>query len=157
MEEPKMNTNVKLSLFLRFFLCLCLVYSCSYGDVVGGSNNKEQVLEQLQGEWILQAAMSQGTEIEIPEGKELMFHMEGNMLVPEDSPDDPAKITLNTGKKPAWIDMTDIKGETIPGVYKIENDKWYICISEPGKPRPETVEPSIQNKYNLMVLSRPRK
>ena len=121
--------------------------------VVSLADDAKTELDRLQGTWKLarmEMAGQVAPEKAVPTKE---FTLKGNQLTPNDAPDDPAKLTLNAEKKPAWIDFVDRDKKTMRGIYRVTGDRWEICVSK-GDKRPTDFKTTAQNQNYLMVLER---
>ena len=68
------------------------------------------------------------------------------------------KYTLDPTKTPKWIDAHvkdgGMKGKTMVGIYKIEDDVHTLCVAQPGKDRPTAFD---SKQGTLLVWKRDAK
>ena len=114
-------------------------------------------LEKLQGKWVLAA-------IQIHDRKE------SNVLVDDFSKNSVLTISGNNGiikkgdvviydftitleptKNPKWYNSTGKNGIMRQGIYKIKNNKLYLCISSEGKPRPTEFMPKVDEYLSQYI------
>jgi uncharacterized protein (TIGR03067 family) len=132
--------------------------------LVAAEGSKEDAsskdLKKLKGTWTLESGVFEDEKMTAKE-------MEGSSLV-IDGDKHTVKIggntykgthKLNASKNPKTIDIMDTEGpwkdETVLGIYKIEGDKFHICLALPGKStRPEKFAGKAPSGHRYHVWKR---
>lgn len=136
--------------FAALFAIVCLaLVSCSKGA-------KPQPTE-FEGEWEAVRIEAGGRAIPIDRAKDRVYFVRGDQLIPSQNPNDPARMDMKPEKTPAWIDLTDRDNKTMPGIYRVEGDRWEICLGDPGGVRPNEFKTEPGAKSYIMVLQRKKK
>jgi uncharacterized protein (TIGR03067 family) len=111
-------------------------------------------LEQLQGDWVIERIEANGKTVPADQMRSKMITLKGDLLTSDKDPDDPVKLVLSPGKQPAWIDMTDRYKKTMLGIYRVDGDRWEICLGDRDEPRPAEFKTVEEKKTYIMVLRR---
>ena len=122
-----------------------------------GAEDKKKDIDRLQGEWELERMEAGGKALPLDKINDKKYTLKGDELIPVETPKDVGKLTLDSTKKPAQIDLTDRDKQTMHGIYRIQDDKWEICFAAPGEARPTEFKTTAENKAYLMVLRRKSK
>ncbi len=116
-------------------------------------------LEKLQGIWNIVALELDGNKM--PEG----MLGESQIVVKGDAFDTfsmgaayRGKVSLDENKSPKTFDLNFTegpeKGNTNPGIYKLDGDTWTLCIATRGKERPKTFATKPGTGLALETLKR---
>lgn len=125
-----------------------------------GQDTPNPDLEALQGTWKVVEAEVGGEPVEDPSLEESTIVFEGTTVrvtgVQEE--DFQAQVSLNSETSPRQIDVVmdvgEDQGETVRGIYKIENERATFCWAEPGQPRPESFSTEEGTGQRLIVVER---
>ena len=134
---------------------LVVLLGCLGSTVV--ADDAAKVLKKLQGKWEIERIEEGGNVISLDQVNDKQFTLKGNQLLPSKNPKDPGYLKLSPEKKPAWIDLTDKDKKVMKGIYRINKDRWEICLSDPGSPRPKKFKSTQDGKVHLLVLRRKEK
>jgi uncharacterized protein (TIGR03067 family) len=102
-------------------------------------------LQQLQGEWALQASERNGEKRPEAQLKTFKRTITDNKYTvtwedEEGSREFTGVMTLDPTQKPKTVDVEvpdgPNKGQKMLGIYKIEGDKHTVCVAAPDGPRP---------------------
>jgi uncharacterized protein (TIGR03067 family) len=116
-------------------------------------------LEKLQGTWKI-ASYETGGQVLPAEAVVGTFVIKGDKYTfKTDDQEEEGTLKLDPEKKPATIDLIitsgNDKGKTQVGIYKLEGDKWTICLAMPGnKDRPSKFATSDENDHLIFGLKR---
>jgi uncharacterized protein (TIGR03067 family) len=116
-------------------------------------------LDKLQGSWSVSALKLDGQSLRAPalEGATIVveanrFRSLGMGATYEGT------LKIDQTRKPRTIDMLFTAGHAIgtrhPGIYKIQSDRWTICMSTQGERRPTLFASSKGSGFALEVLTR---
>jgi len=139
---------------MRTILAVVLGLSLTTGCV---ADDAKKELDRLQGDWQTVRAEAAGKVIPVDGIPNRDYILKGDELIPTKNPKDPGKLTLDPSKKPAWIDLTDRDNKTMPGIYRVDGDRWEICFGDVGGTRPTEFKTEAGTKSYLMVLQRKKK
>lgn len=123
-----------------------------------GADDKavEKDMAQLQGEWSLVSAMTDGEPMPENLRKQMKWIFKGNVATRTMSgkPLMKAKITISPSQTPKTIDHQILDaiavGGTQIGIYELDGDKLKVCFTYPGGQRPK----EFSDKLLLMVWKR---
>ena len=122
-----------------------------------GCDRAKKELDRLQGEWEVVRIEVGGKEIPLEKVLDKQYTVKEDQLIPSKNPNDPGTLELRPEKKPGWLDITDLAKKTMPGIYRLDGDRWEICSGETGGTRPTDFKTSAESKTYLMVLQRKKK
>ena len=129
-----------------------IIVSCCFCIVNKSDGTEDAVLNTLQGEWEVIHAESNGKAISTDKFSSTYLIFQGNLLIPDNYPDDPAEVRLDPDKKPPWIDLSPRSEERMLGIYRIDGSRLIICLSTEGNSRPVKFKTSPDTDTYLMEL-----
>lgn len=105
-----------------------------------GADNADDVkeLKALEGKWKAVSMEAGGKLLPKDNLPEFTFTVgaKGKSIAKTPQTEDQATITVDTSKTPKTIDNLHESGATMGkkqyGIYKLEGDKWTVCMSRPG-------------------------
>ena len=134
--------------------CLLLATGLVFADDKADEANKK-ALAALKGTWKVESAVREGEARPAADLEKVKLKVDGeSFTINEDGRDMPAKIKVDSTKKPAEIDLTPDKQETAKGIYKLEGDKLTICLSKPGTDRPKDFKSEAGSGTFLVVFKK---
>jgi uncharacterized protein (TIGR03067 family) len=116
--------------------------------------------DKMQGTWSVQTITRGGKDMPADEAAKMKLVIDGEKFTPTISgkaDEGDSTFKLDPAKKPATIDVTDKKGEVVPGIYKIDGDVLTIAAHLGGKERPTEFAAPANTDIVLMVLKRDKK
>ena len=132
-----------------------------------GDANGEAVAKDLQafkGTWRLSSKEEDGKKFSEEEIKDIIGTGDGlgNFSVRRgDKVIGEATVKLDPTKKPKRIDVSFTegkhKGQTLLGIYEIEDDAFRVCIARPGDERPTEFSTKAGSGRTLIVYKREKK
>ena len=117
----------------------------------------DNALKALQGEWKAQSITAYGKAVPDEQVAKTIMTFKNKELTQSVMPDKIATIVLDVAHKPAWIDVTNAKKQTICGIYELKDDTLTICLAPPEKMRPSKFESTKEGETALLVLKREKK
>jgi uncharacterized protein (TIGR03067 family) len=117
-----------------------------------GPENKS--LNDLQGTWQLQSVTFRGQEAPADMVSKSRMVIAGNQLTSHDGDRvQPAStITVDATRKPGTIDSKLGTGQTIRGIYRLEEGTLTICVGPSGAERPKEFAAKAGMATRLLVL-----
>ncbi|MGB9475018.1 MAG: TIGR03067 domain-containing protein [Candidatus Udaeobacter sp.] len=115
------------------------------GSLMAADEDKGEIskdLMALQGTWRLAAGEIGGRKMTAEELKESKLVFQGDRYTVRrgNGPTVTGSVVINSTKHPNTIDITDAdgpyKGETLLGIYALNDDEFTECFSSPGEARP---------------------
>jgi uncharacterized protein (TIGR03067 family) len=149
---------------MRFSLALAAVAGLLLAADKPKKGSAKQDAARMQGDWQIEDAVRNGEALSAKERKEFKIRFKGNkMIILQGSKSLVATFKLDPSKKPKpWITAVPLSGtfkkKEFQGIYefpKVTNPKeinLYLCLAEPGRPRP-TIFASTANsgKFNILL------
>jgi len=124
--------------------------------LVAGEEPLPKELKTLEGKWNLVAAETQGQRAAKFQAAHYVFQPKGKLIwCVEDTPRDDGSYAVDPKKSPKAITITYPEGKHY-GIYKVEGDKFTICITRAGateKDRPQQFATNGTD-YTLLVFER---
>ncbi len=120
----------------------------------------EKDQKALQGSWIVLTSEAYGEDSPAEEKEKLRVIFDNDMvrLKGAREQDDLASYTLDASKSPKQIDATikegESAGQTVKGIYKIEDGKVTMCWSMPGGERPSEFKTETGSETRMFVLKK---
>jgi uncharacterized protein (TIGR03067 family) len=114
-------------------------------------------LKALQGEWKAQSITAHGNAVPDEQVAKTTMTIKDKELTLSVMPDHVSTIVLDVSHKPAWIDVTNTKKQTLLGIYELKDDTLKICLATPEKMRPIKFESTKEGETALLVLKREKK
>ena len=96
-------------------------------------------LKAIQGEWIVTKVVRGGQRLKIDVGQQAIHRITADKWIPGRNPEDFTRLKLNGDTTPAQVDLIDLDGLKMLGVYRLNGDDLIFVISRPGRPRPAEV------------------
>jgi uncharacterized protein (TIGR03067 family) len=126
-----------------------------------GDGEKKE-LEKFTGSWAATAVTVDGKELPAERVKAVRLEVKGNQYT-YTAGKEVIKGThkLDPGKKPKAIDAMratgEGKGETLKGIYELDDDTFKVCFAAPGKDRPTEFSAKEGSGRRLIVMKRVKK
>ncbi len=125
---------------------------------------EDAALKELQGDWKVISMADNGRKTTDDDVKGMRWTFKGNKLQPTDPGDktgDPIEFKLDASKDPKQIDLIvltgDLKGTTIPAIYKLEEGRLTICQPDEkhlAKGRPTKFDGEKGSDQGVIVLEK---
>lgn len=142
----------RLIILLVMSFCSLEISSRLYAD----EPTTKDVLRQLQGEWKAAKWVIHGEEV--TEGRDNRSYRINNRtvtFVTEGKDVGTGTLKLDVDRRPYEIDVTyhggPREGQTLLGIFKLEDGRFINCFSFPGEPRPTSFKSTEENRYFLSV------
>ena len=144
---------------LLFVLAAVLTLQSICQEASADDRSLPPILARLQGRWKATKWVIHGEEVTEGrdnrsyriDGRKITFFTDGKYV-------GTGQLKLNTRTVPHEIDVTyhggPRDGQTLLGIFKVEDGKLVNCFSYPGTPRPTTFEPTAENRYFLAIETR---
>ena len=113
---------------------------------------------ELEGTWEIVSMVESGEQREIEENLARLYRFEGNRGYTRHGDNEDwvpgTTFSLDPSAMLAEIDMDILFGETIRGIYEIDNDVLMICMGIPGESRPDRFESTEDSSTILYEFRR---
>jgi uncharacterized protein (TIGR03067 family) len=144
-----------LLLLIACFLCLSTTVA----------RDTQDDLKLLQGEWRVVAMENDGVRSSRKEITGVRWEFRGTTLQvaePDEELHPWASVRLDSTKNPKQMELIPSlgphKGTSVPGIFKIEHDRLYVCSGEkPTDERPTEFSAAAESSRCLIVLERASK
>jgi uncharacterized protein (TIGR03067 family) len=141
------------------YMAICVLSACFATTAPADDVKKE--LDRLQGQWVLERGEAGGQpieQVELDKAAAYPVTVKGDAWIVKDSlVGDPFRLKLTPGKAPAWFDLTDHMGQTLLGIYRLDGDRWEICVGQAGDPRPTEFKSVAGEKMTYLLVYRRKK
>ena len=120
------------------WISLCVVLAVPFAVVADNSDDVRKELKALEGKWKAVSMEAAGSTMPRDSVPEFIFTVgaNGKSHAKTAQHDDQATITVDPRKSPRTIDNRHesgaSKGKTQYGIYKLDGDKWTVCMTLPG-------------------------
>ncbi|MDM4019571.1 TIGR03067 domain-containing protein, partial [Roseiconus lacunae] len=124
--------------------------------VAGEPRSESMVLRKLQGHWKAERWIIHGKETtEGRDNRSYQINRRKMVFVTDGKDVGTATFQIDVSDKPFEIDVTYIggprDGQTLLGIFRLEDEKFINCFSFLGDPRPKSFESTSTNRYFLSV------
>lgn len=115
-----------------------------------------------QGVWQVESFLRDGKETDPAIARSITRTVEGDHVVWKRDGKSFAGtgLVLDPSAKPAAIDVIPdggkSRGDRVLGIYKYEGDELWICMADPGDPRPRAFASPAGSRHTLMRFRRPK-
>ncbi|WP_044253747.1 TIGR03067 domain-containing protein [Rhodopirellula sp. SWK7] len=137
---------------------LFVAFACTFAARADAQEllSKENALARLQGHWKAEKWVIHGKDTS--EGRDnRSYRIEDQKMIHVTDGNDVgiSRFKIDTTSKPYKLDVTYVggprDGQTLLGIFKLENDRFVNCFSYPGDPRPNAFKSTVSNRYFLSI------
>ena len=145
----------------RTFLAALTLGLCALPALAGDAPATE--LKKLQGDWAAVSMVAEGVQSSDDEAQCLFRTVKGNSYTMYifNKPLARYHFTIDAAKRPKTIDITragaGAKAKPIRGIYKLDGNRWTLCLAAPGKERPKEFRSREGSGTTLIVWEREHK
>lgn len=138
----------------RFMMALAA--GCLLALGVDAGNDRKQDQQAIQGKWRITERTRRGEQEKVDPGVLLVFTADQWQLLDKGKVDKEGRFSLDAGKKPKTIVVSDSRGENSRyGIYLLERDKLTVCLAPQGKKQaPAEFASTADNGNDLVRLER---
>jgi uncharacterized protein (TIGR03067 family) len=118
-------------------------------------------VEALQGVWVMRAMEVDGAKVDGPQGGEAVrLYFDGNKYVSKigQTVVEEGTITVDPGKRPAWIDLAPAtgvqKGQVLRGIYLLRGDSLVLGLAIPPAERPTEFVARQGDNHMVIIFKR---
>jgi uncharacterized protein (TIGR03067 family) len=121
-------------------------------------NPTEQMKARLQGKWQAVKGEMAGEPMPATVLEGMVITIKGNRIIHEGPGSDEAvTFELNMRKSPAHIDVTDKDKKTELGIFRLDNDKFEVCVANTGDHHPMDFKSTKENDSVHVIFKRKKK
>ena len=116
-------------------------------------------LAALQGAWTFESVKAGGTEMPRDAIATASIAITGQRFVSEGmGAAYEGELVLDAAANPKWLDMLITKGHAAGtrhlGIYKLDDERWTMCLGQAGSDRPTRFSSTASNGFVLQALQR---
>ncbi|HKI34211.1 MAG TPA: TIGR03067 domain-containing protein [Gemmataceae bacterium] len=137
------------------------------GEGKGQEDPSAKELKALEGDWKVVGLEEGGRKASEDDVKAMRWTFRGSEMQgmnPGEKAGDKCKVKIDPSKGPKHIDLTtlegELKGKTLEGIYKLEDDRLTICLRDekaPEKGRPTEFTAEKGSSQGVITLERVKK
>ncbi|KAA5538631.1 TIGR03067 domain-containing protein [Roseiconus nitratireducens] len=138
------------------FLAAAMLATVAPVLVANEPRSDAMVLRKLQGHWKAEKWVIHGKETsEGRDNRSYRIDRRKIVFITDGKDVGTATFKIDVSDKPFEIDVTYIggprDGQTLPGIFRLEEGKFFNCFPFPGDPRPTSFESTATNRCFLSV------
>jgi len=111
------------------FVAFVLTFQVADGKPVPKNNpNRKSDAENLQGDWLRISLQRNGQEVPSKSKYVLTIKADKWSMLSVNNDKEPISFKVDATKTPKEIDLLDLDGMVIPGIYKLDGDFFTMCL-----------------------------
>lgn len=149
---------------LAIVLAINFLHQCAIANAAapkgGTKESTDEAEQELKGTWKVTSIGGNGKSLPDEQLAGMKVTISGKRFTTKKGAKviEEAKITADTSKEPRTLDLAftqgELKGQTVLGIFELNDNVLRIALGEPGKPRPTEIVNRVGLRQDVWELQR---